>query len=142
MTIARISEGDVRMSYPPSAQSKGNVLVVEDDEDTGAVIKLLLQNEGYGVRLVHSRDDALLTLSRYIYDFVLLDYCMPGLSAEDFVTRIARRQLRTQIILLTAADKAPAIADRLKISEWIGKPFLPEQLVEKLDDLTGGSPIA
>ena len=111
---------------------KGNVLVIEDDPDTGDFIKKAVLHAGYGVRLVRNRDEATGSLSRYLYDFIVMDYWMPGLSAEKFLTLVSRLQPGAKVVLLTAADKAPEIAERLNLSSWIGKPFSPEDLTDSL----------
>jgi DNA-binding response OmpR family regulator len=121
--------------------NKGNVLIVEDDPDTAEVLQKVLSDEGYGVGVVNSRDEALRMLKRYIYDFILLDYWMSGLSIDDFLAGIAQpAHARTKVILMTAAGTAEMIARRLSIDDWLGKPFFPQELIDKLDELSGRVP--
>ena len=116
----------------------GNVLVVEDDPDTGNTVQEILARAGYGVTLVSNRDDAVIGLSRYLYDIVIMDYNMPGLGAEDFLSRVRRRHARTRVILMTATGRAPETARQLDISCWIGKPFGPDELLNALRNLSAG----
>jgi len=112
----------------PSGPS-GNVLVIEDDLDTGNLIVLMLATAGYGVRLVSNRDEAVLAMARYLYDYIVMDYHMPGLTAEAFVRQANMQRPKAKIILMTADDTVEEVAKRLKISAWIAKPFYPEDLV-------------
>jgi DNA-binding NtrC family response regulator len=114
---------------------RGNVLVIEDDSDCGTMILDILARAGYGVRLVGSRDTAVVAMRRYIYDFVVLDIRMPGMSVEDF-QRATASYKQPDYIVLTAQEKAEAEAKKYGISNWVGKPFSPEKLVETLRDLT------
>jgi DNA-binding response OmpR family regulator len=118
------------------AVPSGNVLVIEDDPDTGNFIVLTLAGAGYGVRLVTSRDEAILAMARYLYDYIVMDYNMPGLAPEAFLKQARTNRPRTQIILLTAGDRAADVAGRLKLPTWIGKPFCPEDLVAALQPAT------
>jgi DNA-binding response OmpR family regulator len=117
-------------------QRLGNVLVVEDHADTGNLIQEIVARAGYGVTVVTNRDDAVLALTKYLYDIVVMDYNMPGLAAEDFLARVRRRHPRTRVILLTAAGKASGLAGELQIERWIGKPFTPDEMLGVLRDLS------
>jgi two-component system response regulator TctD len=114
----------------------GNVLVVEDDLDTGNTVQEIVARAGYGVTLVTNRDDAVLALTKYLYDIVIMDYNMPGLGADDFLARIRRRHARTKVVLMTAVGNAPGKAQELDIANWIGKPFGPEELLQVLRNLS------
>jgi DNA-binding response OmpR family regulator len=115
---------------------RGNALIVEDDPDCGAMILRILSIKGYGVRLVRSRDAALHAMHRYLYDYILLDYAMPGMSVEEFVKHC---QCKSENIILISAVVDPAIeATRLGLKRWIPKPFDSEQLINAMRDLSSG----
>jgi DNA-binding response OmpR family regulator len=109
-----------------------NVLIVEDDKDTADFIGAFLLSEGYGARVVGSREDAISVIDSYIYDFILMDLFMPGLSAEEFVKEIRWHCPFSRIILMTASERVAADALKLGIHFCIGKPFKPETLLELL----------
>lgn len=111
---------------------KGNVLVIEDDDDTADSICTFLKREGYGARWVSSRDEALEVLGSYIYDFIVMDYMMPGLGAVDFLKQARQSCPRSKFVLITAASIAHERAHTLGISQWLGKPFTPEALLSAL----------
>jgi DNA-binding response OmpR family regulator len=121
-----------------SAEIRGNVLVVEDDADTGQLILRVLSTAGYGVRLTPSRDQAVTALKRYIYDYIILDLRMAGMSPETFL-KIAKLSARDiTIVLMTAVEDAECEALRLGIPNWIGKPFEPVALIKCLRLLSSG----
>jgi two-component system, OmpR family, response regulator len=118
-----------------SVGEKGNVLIVEDDEDLASMLIVVLGMEGYGVRAVMNREQAIVALEKNIYQIVLLDLMMPGMSAQDFVTRAQRRYPLCTIILMTAGDVARQKAHELAVGYCLQKPFEPEHLLEMLDAL-------
>jgi DNA-binding response OmpR family regulator len=106
----------------------GNVLVIEDDEDTGEMIAAILASAGYGVRVAKSRDAAIVAFETYLYEFVVMDYCMPGMAPEEFLSKVAHRG--PYVVLVSALKNAEAEAERLGVDAWLHKPFDPTLLVD------------
>jgi DNA-binding NtrC family response regulator len=105
-----------------------NVLVIEDDTDTATVVCNELLRVGYGARHVPSRDEALKVLDLYIYDYIIMDFLMPGMSAKDFVQQVATRRPNTRIIPTTAERDIGPIATELGLLCCLPKPIIPEQV--------------
>jgi CheY-like chemotaxis protein len=112
-----------------------NVLVVEDDADTGTMVCHVLIREGYGARLVPSREEALQVLNTYLYDYILLDFSMPGMAARDFVTRVKATRPGCQIILMTAAGCVQALAKDLNLPCFLPKPFEPYDVLSTIQSI-------
>ena len=117
---------------------RGNVLVVEDDVDCGQMMMRILTAAGYGVRLSTSRELAVHALGRYLYEYIILDLRMPGMSTEEFLNVVRKSSREMHIILTTAENDAPHESLRLGIEKFIGKPFSPEQLVNTIQSLSSG----
>lgn len=64
------------------------ILVCEDDEDNRWVIKELLTNMGYDLKLVEDADDAITQLENYVFDVVLMDVRLPGMSGIELTEKI------------------------------------------------------
>jgi len=101
---------------------RSNILIIEDDADIAEAIVVALTMEGYGVRVVTSRNDALRVLSMYLYDCVIMDYSMNGMTAEEFISALSLH-MRSKIILVSAISSPQEVAERLKIKAWLKKPF-------------------
>jgi CheY-like chemotaxis protein len=54
---------------------------------------------------------------------ILLDYNMPGMSAEDFMAALRQRYQNPNVILITASGDAKKLAQQLHINYWFSKPF-------------------
>jgi DNA-binding response OmpR family regulator len=114
----------------------GNVLIVEDDEDTAETMMKGLGNAGYGVRKVASRDAALPAMERYIYDYIILDYAMPGMSVEDFL--IVCRTNTENIILTSAVVDCQKEAVRIGLKRCLQKPFSIDELIDVMRGFSSG----
>lgn len=105
-----------------NVEPKGNILVIEDEKTTAEFVALVLIRAGYGVRLVNSRDDALKLIATYQY--ILLDYNMLGMSAEQFLKEAETQIPLSKIVLMSATVDAAEAAKRLGLKNWIVKPFI------------------
>jgi len=121
---------------PDTSHGVGNVLIVEDDVDTADTLVRLLSQEGFGVRAVSNRDEALTAMERYLYQVVVLDFWMPGLRAKPFLKEASRRFPRTKFVLITAGESAKKTAESLGLKYWIPKPLMPEEVIDRLRELT------
>jgi CheY-like chemotaxis protein len=79
-------------TQPPSWEAPGavplRVLVVEDDADTAASCKLLLQLKGLEVRTAPDGPSALLAAQTAKPDVVLLDIGIPGMDGYEVARRL------------------------------------------------------
>ncbi|HEY3322712.1 MAG TPA: response regulator [Planctomycetota bacterium] len=104
------------------------ILIIEDDYDTGDALVLSLARRGYGVRIVNSREAALPVLQQYHHDLILMDLRMPGMDANSFMTEVSREWPDCKVILMTADTRAEDAARALKIAQWLKKPFDLDEL--------------
>lgn len=120
-------------SSDPTFSIRGNVLVVEDDPDCGASIATVLAEKGYGVRLAKSHNEAVIAMTRYLYDYIILDVQMPGMSIAEFLSVLSAGAANKARIILTSAEKDVCDeARKHNIVHWLAKPFTPEQLLTLL----------
>ena len=112
------------------------VLVVEDDPDLAALEADVLAERGHEVEVASNGKEALAAVERRAPDLILLDMKMPVMSGREFAQEYRKREPHAApIIVVTAADDAQRRAAEVGASAWIGKPFDPEALVEKVASL-------
>lgn len=114
------------------SQIAASVLLIEDDSDTADVFCLALRQQGFGVRSVASRDEALAIIESCRCDFIIMDLFMPGMGPEDFIDDVNARSPQTEIILITGSDDIEERAQSLGIRHCIKKPFDSDALFELL----------
>ena len=107
---------------------RGNVLVVEDNEDVGGLCVMILTKAGHGVRWTQTREAALLSLNNYIYDVLIVDHSMPGMSLDDFLKKAQVGNVR-KIVLMSAIVDLSIEAARLGLVHILKKPFDPKSLI-------------
>src|SRR5262245_12251383 len=114
----------------------GRILVVEDNRDTAALLRDLLEAEGYQVESASTGEAAfeMLELTPDL-DLLVLDLMLPGMSGYEVIER-----LRTQpelaslpVLVLSALSSASARIRGLRdgADDYMIKPFLPEELVAR-----------
>lgn len=112
------------------------ILIVEDDEDTAAVLAEFLQLKGHQVRAVHDGAAALETARAHAIDIVLLDIGLPRMNGYE-VARELRRE-HGDAILLIALTGYQEDTERLReagFDEHLLKPFDVEVLSARLGGL-------
>jgi DNA-binding response OmpR family regulator len=109
------------------------VLVIDDDEELGALLVEFLGRYGMSVRTAAAPEDGLRALRADPPDLVVLDVMLPG--SDGFaVCREVRATSRIPIIMLTARGD---LVDRvlgleLGADDYLAKPFEPRELVARI----------
>ena len=108
----------------------GRVLVVDDHAQARESISDVLTQVGHQVDQCAGAAEALERFQSHRYDVLITDLKMPGLSGLDFICQIEQRELKVQIVMVTAhATVASAVsAMRHGAFDYIEKPFDAEQL--------------
>ena len=100
------------------------ILVVEDDPDINQLLCTIMSDASYQCQPAFSGSEAMLWAERERFDLVLLDLMLPGLTGEEFITRIRRGRTMPIIVLSAKAgleDKVNVL--RLGADDFIPKPF-------------------
>lgn len=116
-------------------QSRGPLLVVDDDEDFRHSLSEALQLEGWRVAEASNGAQALEWLARGERPAaVLLDLWMPTMDGWQFRRALEQRSYGdVAIVVMTAARTQDA--EMLKVSDVLEKPFTMSQLLAVLERL-------
>jgi len=113
---------------------KKHILLVEDDESMGFLLKDSL--ESYNYRVTHYSDgkSALNEFLKHTFDLCLLDVMMPNMDGFTLASEIRKNDLNTPIIFLTAkAMKEDRIKGlKLGADDYVTKPFSIEELTLRI----------
>lgn len=117
-----------------------HILVADDEPHIGRIIQLKLERGPYRVTLAADGREALEHLrGAERVDLVLLDIMMPYLSGFDVLEEVRRlpHRDRTPVIMLTAKgqDTDRARSMQLGATEFLTKPFSPNKLLARIDEL-------
>jgi DNA-binding NtrC family response regulator len=78
------------------------ILIVDDEEGLRRVFSIMLSKEGYDVTAVASGTEAVRALEKDVYDVVISDIKMPGLSGIELLGAIHETDPSIPVIIMTA----------------------------------------
>ncbi|TPW25974.1 phosphate regulon transcriptional regulator PhoB [Pararhizobium mangrovi] len=115
---------------------KPRIMVVEDEEALGILLKYNLEAEGYAVEVVTRGDEAELRLVEALPDLLVLDWMLPAVSGIELCRRLRARaeSARLPIIMLTARGEESERVRGLAIGadDYVVKPFSTPELVARV----------
>lgn len=122
------------------------ILMVDDDVDFCAAVKLLLESKIYEVVLAHDGKEGLEKARTVEPDLVILDVMMPEMNGYDVcvVLKADPKFSSTPVILLTAVDQAifkttytKQMGLMTEADDYIAKPVDSAELVGRVEQLLG-----
>src|SRR5262249_46343303 len=109
-----------------------DVLLIEDDEDIGAVVRDLLVSEGFATEVARNGEEGLDALRRtQPPKLILLDLMMPVMDGWQFRERQLRdpRLADVATVILSGVPDVSEVARNLNVAAWLGKPLSADRLV-------------
>ena len=118
---------------PPSTESHGRVLVVDDNADMRRYIARLL-SQHWAVECVADGRAALRTLEKGGFDLVLTDVMMPGMNGFELMKAVRARNDAIPVIMLSARAGEEARIEGLDAGadDYLVKPFGGRELVARV----------
>ncbi len=109
------------------------ILLVDDEKKIANVLKAYLQQEGFNVTAAYNGTVALQLFKENLYDLIILDLMLPGLSGEEICQEIRKRS-SVPIIMLTAKVEEDDRIQGLNLGadDYIAKPFSPREVVARV----------
>ncbi|MCB0321430.1 MAG: response regulator, partial [Bdellovibrionales bacterium] len=117
------------------------VVVVEDNEDTRAVLREVLTVAGAEVAIMKSVPEAREYLKESEPDIILTDIAMPGVSGLEMIEQLKSEQgnlsnIPIMVLSACAFDSDKKAALEAGASVFIAKPFRPAEVVDTVRELT------
>jgi len=120
---------------------KEKILVVDDNSDSVAIMRSILEARGYQVLVATSGPEALRQLDTEPPALVLLDVMMPEMSGLEVLQRIKENAAtgRLPVILVTAKthDEDVLSGYQYGADYYITKPFTSKQLLYGIELVLG-----
>ncbi len=109
---------------------KTRILIVDDELSMREFLSILLEREGYETRTAGSANEALGLLENDLFDLVISDVQMPGLSGIELLSRIKLSSPETAVLMITAFSAADQAVEAMKLGayDYLSKPFKNEEV--------------
>lgn len=120
-----------------------NVLVVDDEKPILDLVSDIIEGEGWGVRAMHSPQDALRVVKLHKFDALVLDVYMPELPGMLFHAKLKLldAELARRTIFMSGHFDREDLRDHMEQKAlFLAKPFEPTALVEALRKVIPSAP--
>jgi two-component system response regulator GlrR len=118
-----------------SAQSKGKILLVDDDPGLLRLLSIRLRADGYDVKAVESAHKALATLNRFTPDLVITDLRMDKMDGIELLKELQTRSPGLRVVIITAHGTIPdaVVATQSGAFGFLTKPIDKDELMVTVD---------
>lgn len=112
------------------------IILVDDDRNITTSLKMVLEAEGYEVKISHDGEDGLRMIRAEHPDLCVSDIKMPRMDGLELLTKL-REFSQLPVILLTSKDDEvdELFGLRLGADDYITKPFSQRLLIERIKTL-------
>lgn len=112
---------------------KERILVVDDDKDIVATLKIQLEKEGFAVACAYDGEEALEVLSREQIHLILLDVMMPKLDGFSAIMKIReKRNIPILVMSAKSEDSDKILGLSIGADDYITKPFNYKELIARV----------
>src|ERR1700752_899746 len=122
-----------------------SILVVEDDNDTRELLRILLQSDGGNVRGAASVQEALSAYDQSRPDVIIADIGMPEYNGYTLIGKVRARERGGNIVpaialtaFTTAIDRDTVLSAGFQLH--MPKPFEPNHLISMVSQLAAKYP--
>ncbi len=113
------------------------IMVVDDEEAMRESLAAWLVKDGFEVATAASGEQALNLLSEAPFDLLFVDIKMPGMDGLELLRRLRTEYPQAMVVIITAYASIDTAVEAMKLgaSDYLVKPFDPEQLMVLIDKL-------
>jgi len=111
-------------------RSEANILVIDDEETMRDSCQQALSQQGNKVEVAEDGVRGLAMLEKELFDLVILDLKMPGLSGMEVLKKIKESDPEAVVIVITGYATVESAVEAMKRGayDFIPKPFTPDSL--------------
>jgi DNA-binding NtrC family response regulator len=109
---------------PRAMETKGRILVVDDEVNARTALVELLRDEGYGVEAAADAFKALGKMAEFAPDLVLTDLKMPGMDGLQLLAKLRESDSDLPVIVMTAFGEVETAVKAMRSGarDYLAKP--------------------
>lgn len=110
------------------------VLLVEDEELVGTMVRMNLEGEGFQVSWARDGEEGLAAGLREQFDLILLDISLPGRDGLELLDDLRQGGVTTPVLMLTARTEVKVKVEALNqgADDYLAKPFDVSELLARV----------
>ena len=110
------------------------ILVLDDDPDICAMLKMVLEYHGYGAEEADGEEKARTVLSTRKVDLIIMDMLLSGADGTDICRRLKQdeKTVSIPILMFSAHPNAQKVCLQAGADDFIAKPFEMNELIDKV----------
>lgn len=116
-----------------------HVLIVDDDKELSQYLFLKLEKRGISSTAAANGTEALNCLTQLKPDMIILDVMMPGMDGHELLNILKndKKYSSTPILMLTSRKNQKDIGNAFDkgVVDYVAKPFNPDHLLVKIEDI-------
>lgn len=112
--------------------SRPVVLIAEDDPSVRMTLEFVLEDEGFEVLAAEDGVEALKIATSERPNVILLDQMMPRMNGKELLAALRSDSATSSIPVFVLSGMTRASSDEWAGAHFIGKPFSPDELVERI----------
>jgi two-component system, cell cycle sensor histidine kinase and response regulator CckA len=125
----------------PQGRRPATILVVEDEDMVRNLIRMVLQWNGHTVLEARDGREALLICENHLaaIDLVVADAIMPRISGPELAEQLVKQKPGLKVLFISGYTDHDLSAFELQKAgrDYLQKPFTPDAIVRKIDQLLG-----
>lgn len=136
-----------------NTMNKKKILIVDDEINVCKSIRQAVICDEYSIDTALSGEEAINKEKENLYDLVITDLMMPGISGMDLLNSLKARRPEITIIIVTGYPTIKTAVESVKLGafDYLAKPFTPKELrslvsrafsSQEIKDKTEKAPIA
>ncbi|HET9054047.1 MAG TPA: sigma-54 dependent transcriptional regulator, partial [Cyclobacteriaceae bacterium] len=113
----------------------GNILVVDDSEETVELIRRNLESAGFNIYTASNVQTAIRSLEARAFDLVITDLKMPDGNGLEIVRHASENYKNLGILVITGFPSIQGAVESIRIGaeEYLVKPFTDKELFDSVD---------
>ncbi|MPY96173.1 MAG: response regulator [Acidimicrobiia bacterium] len=110
------------------------ILVIEDEPDVRATLRMLLEDEGYEVNEAGDAEAGLASFDQQEPNLILVDLKLPGRSGFEVARSVRYQGSTIPIIVVTAQVDSHDVVAGLEAGadDYVTKPYVPKELAARI----------
>ena len=110
--------------------TKGRILIIEDEKSLKEVLRILLEEEGYEITAASNGLEGMDYIENDIFDLVVTDIKMPKADGFEVLKKVKGIAPSTIVIMITAFGTTESTIEAMKLGayDYIHKPFKIDEI--------------